>query len=129
MRDSMLRIPTEFASRSLALEHVYLAARQGCRKPSRYENFAWHFTVTLPSKDWKGLTGRVTDCVPDLIDAGKLRTHHFHLVGNGEMVHLMRMALHRAGMSPGNVSIETYFNHHVEPREAEVDKLAVRFLH
>jgi NAD(P)H-flavin reductase len=95
----------------------------------RYENFAWHFTVTLPSKDWKGLTGRVTDCVPDLIDAGKLLAHHFHLVGNGEMVHLMRMALHRAGMSPGNVSIETYFNHHVEPREAEVDKLAVRFLH
>ena len=93
----------------------------------RYPNFAWHFTVTHPSETWQGFTGRVTECVPDHIDKHKLETHHFHLVGNGEMVHLVRTALHRAGVSPGRVSIETYFNHHAEPSNAEIESLAARF--
>ncbi len=29
-----------------------------------HHNFAWHFTVSHPSESWRGLTGRVTDCVP-----------------------------------------------------------------
>jgi NAD(P)H-flavin reductase len=93
----------------------------------RYANFAWHFTVTHPSKTWNGLTGRVTECVPYLIDTHKLEAYHFHLVGNGEMVHLVQSALHRAGMSAERVSIETYFNHHAEPEDAEIDKLAAQF--
>jgi len=93
----------------------------------RFRNFAWHFMVTHPSKAWRGLTGRVTECVPGQLDKDKLETYHFHLVGNGEMVHLVRKALHRAGISPGRVSIETYFNHHVDPSEVDIDKLASRF--
>jgi CDP-4-dehydro-6-deoxyglucose reductase, E3 len=95
---------------------------------SRFPNFAWHFTVARPSKSWQGLTGRVTDTVPLYIDKSKLDVYHFHLVGNGEMVHLVRQALHRVGISPGRVSIETYFNHHAEPSNAEIEKLASRFL-
>jgi NAD(P)H-flavin reductase len=90
-------------------------------------NFAWHFTLTQPSSDWCGLTGRVTDCVPYLINRERLGTYHFHLVGNGEMVHLVRRALHRAGVSAERVSIETYFNHYVEPPDDEVDSLASQF--
>lgn len=90
-------------------------------------NFAWHFTLTQPSNGWRGLTGRVTECVPYLIDRERLGTYHFHLVGNGDMVHLVRRALHRAGVSAGRVSIETYFNHYVEPPDDEVDSLASRF--
>ena len=93
----------------------------------RHSNFAWHFTVTHPSKEWRGLTGRVTECVPTRIDISELQTYHFHLVGNGEMVHLMRMALHRAGASPERVSIETYFNHYAQPADAEIQRLASRF--
>jgi NAD(P)H-flavin reductase len=92
----------------------------------RYPNFAWQFTLTQPSKNWRGLTGRVTECVPELIDGRKLYTYHFHLVGNGEMVHLMRKALHRAGISPGRVSIETYFNHYSNPPDDEIERLAAR---
>ena len=94
---------------------------------NRHPNFAWQFTVTHPSTQWRGLTGRVTECVPAHIDIQKLETHHFHLVGNGEMVRLMRRALHRAGMPPERVSIETYFNHYAEPSDAEVQQLADRF--
>jgi NAD(P)H-flavin reductase len=92
-----------------------------------HDNFEWYFTVSAPSAEWRGLTGRVTDCVPARIDRNKLETYHFHLVGNGEMVHVMRKALHLAGTSPERVSIETYFNHHAEPPEIEVHRLAARF--
>lgn len=58
-----------------------------------------------------------------------LNAYHFHLVGNGEMVHFVRKALRRAGLAPERVSIETYFNHHAEPPEPEVEALAARIRH
>lgn len=93
-----------------------------------HHNFAWHFTVSHPSEVWRGLTGRVTDCVPDRIHKEELEVCHFHLVGNGEMVHVMRKALHYAGVSPERVSIETYFNHYAQPPDDEVHRLAARFI-
>jgi NAD(P)H-flavin reductase len=94
----------------------------------RHSNFAWHFTLTQPSEAWHGLTGRVTDCIPGRIPPHELTHYHFHLVGNGGMVHLMRRALYRAGVSAERVSIETYFNHDVYPAIELVDRLAARFL-
>ena len=93
----------------------------------RHPNFTWHFTLTNPSNSWTGLTGRVTESVPDHINRRRLGTYHFHLVGNGEMVHLVRRALHGAGVPDGRVSIETYFNHYAEPLDADVHRLAERF--
>jgi hypothetical protein len=57
----------------------------------------------------------------------KLEAHHFHLVGNGQMVHLVRRALYGAGVARERVSIETYFDHHAEPDNAEIDKLTIQF--
>jgi len=94
---------------------------------ARHFNFRWHFALTQPPKTWNGLTGRVTDVVPNLIDREHLDTYHFHLVGNGEMVQLMRTALHRAGVSSMRVSIETYFNHHAQPSNEAIDQLAAQF--
>jgi len=93
----------------------------------RHSNFEWQFTVSQPSKEWRGLTGRVTEVVPARIDRVNLKNYHFHLVGNGEMVQLMRKAMHYAGVSPERISIETYFNHYTQPLEAEVHRLAARF--
>jgi NAD(P)H-flavin reductase len=93
----------------------------------RHPNFAWHFTLSRPSKTWRGLTGRVTDCVPDRIDRQELGAYHFHLVGNGEMVNLMQTALHRAGVSFGRVSTETYFNHNSQASTGEIERLSERF--
>jgi len=92
-----------------------------------HHNFAWHFTISHPSEFWRGMTGRVTDCVPAQINTNDLNTCHFHLVGNGEMVHVMRKALHCAGVSPERVSIETYFNHHADPTDDDIHALAARF--
>jgi NAD(P)H-flavin reductase len=92
-----------------------------------HSNFEWHFTLTQPSESWRGLTGRVTERVPERIGPQELETTHFHLVGNGEMVNLLEKALHGAGVSAGRVSIETYFNHYSVPPDAEVNRLAARF--
>jgi NAD(P)H-flavin reductase len=92
----------------------------------RHPNFEWHFTVSKPSASWKGLKGHVTDQVPALLESDTLNAYHFHLVGNGEMVHFVRKALHRAGIAPERVSIETYFNHHAEPPDHEVEAFATR---
>jgi len=92
----------------------------------RYANLSWEFSLTRPPRGWMGLAGRVTECVPEQLVQNELHTGHFHLVGNGDMVHLMRKALVRAGVSPGRVSIETYFNHHAEPPEPEIDSLVSR---
>jgi hypothetical protein len=43
------------------------------------------------------------------------------------MVHLVRRALYRAGLPVERVSIETYFNHHVEVDDADVERVAHRF--
>src|SRR5205823_10687075 len=92
----------------------------------RHSNFSWEYSLTRPPRGWLGLEGRVTECVPRQLDRNQLHASHFHLVGNGEMVQLMRKALHRAGVSPGRVSIETYFNHHAIPSEPAIDLVADR---
>ena len=94
----------------------------------RHPNFDWRYSVTHPSNGWRGVTGRVTDWVPGEIAKHKLNTYHFHLVGNGEMVHLVRQALHRAGVMRERVSVETSFHHHNARRvEPKIDKLAEQF--
>lgn len=89
----------------------------------RYPNFRWCYTLSSPEDTWQGLRGRVTESVPKLIERD-LDGCHFHLVGNGEMVHLVRRTLHRAGLRKDRVSVETYFNHHADPEEEEVVRLA-----
>jgi len=92
----------------------------------RHSNFSWQFTLTRPADSWGGLRGRVTDHLPETIDVEKLSTYHFHLVGNGEMVHLVRRALATCGVSPHRVSIETYFNHYFKPPSEDIDRVAAR---
>jgi NAD(P)H-flavin reductase len=106
--------------------HICLAAELDSLA-RRYPNFGWHYSLTCPSESWSGFRGRVTDWVPQEIGKNKLETHHFHLVGNGEMVHLVRKALYGAGVARERVSIETYFNHHVEPDHLEINRLANQF--
>ena len=89
-----------------------------------YANFSYRFTLTRPGSSWKGLRGRLTDTVPPLL--GKLEDLHVHLVGNGEMVHLVGPALYEAGVPKDRVSIETYFNHDAKPDPGVIESLAER---
>lgn len=94
---------------------------------NRHANFSWHYTLSRPSPTWYGLKGRVTESVPECLTRQELTSSHFHLVGNGEMVHLVRRALHHAGVATNRVSIETYFNHYANPSTDRVEELASRF--
>jgi len=123
---------TEGEMRPMSLYAGFREESHTCLRPelsalaTRHSNFNWEFTLTRPSKTWDGLTGRVTDVVPERINGTYLGTCHFHLVGNGEMVHLMQTALYRAGVSAARVSIETYFNHYAEAPGEAIDQLTTR---
>lgn len=91
----------------------------------RFPNLSFYFTLSRPGESWKGLRGRVNESVPPLL--GGLDDLHIHLVGNGEMVHQWRPALHKAGMPKERVTIETYFNHHASPGEDSIQRLALAF--
>lgn len=104
----------EAADMALVAELEALAAR--------YDNFDFEFSLTDPPVWWSGLVGRVDDCVPGRLSS--LSQTHLHLVGRGEMVHLWREAWVGAGYLGRRVSTETYFHHHAETDEVEVEALA-----
>jgi len=124
----------EGEKRSLTLYAGFHEASHICMIPElealsqTYANFTSEMSLTHPPHGWNGLVGRVTESVPERFGPGNLQSYHFHLVGNGDMVHLMRRALLRAGVSMGRVSIETYFNHHSEPPKDRIEEVANRFL-
>ncbi len=91
---------------------------------ARFPNFSLAFSLTRPDKTWTGLRGRLTESVPPLLREMGLPSLHVHLVGNGEMVHVMRQALYEAGVLKERVSMETYFNHRAKPAREGVLALA-----
>eukprot|EP00898_Chlorokybus_atmophyticus_P006144 jgi/Chlat1/6530/Chrsp45S06005 len=97
---------------------------------SKTSNLSLELTLTNPSSEWTGLTGRVTDVLPSLLSKHGLNATqqvHFHLVGNGAMINLLQATLHKAGVSKEYVTVETYFNHNKKADPAEVEKLALNF--
>ena len=55
-------------------------------------------TITSSDETWEGLTGRVTESVPGLLD--QIPGTHFHLVGNHDMIENYHEALRRARQQP-----------------------------
>lgn len=69
------------------------------------------------------LKGRVTEALPPVLGARDLQGHHFHLVGNGQMVKEMRAGLEAAGVEEGWITTETYFNGKAEPNPEVVQRI------
>ncbi|MCW8132253.1 MAG: FAD-dependent oxidoreductase [Planctomycetota bacterium] len=122
----------EGETRPLTLYAGFREAADLCLEPElralaeAYPNFAYRFSLSRPHASWTGLRGRVDQSVPPLL--GGLSGLHVHLVGNGEMVHLWRPALRKAGMEKERVTIETYFNHHAEPGADAIEAFAERLM-
>lgn len=97
---------------------------------AKHSNLSHAYTLTKPDAAWRaagGLTGRVDDALPPLLkQAGRLGEAHYHLVGNGAMVRLWRAALKSAGVPEKRVSVETFFNHRVEPTPSQIRSLAAK---
>jgi len=49
---------------------------------------------------------------------------HYHLIGNGQMVHEWKEGLKRAGVPNERITFETYFNHPAEPSEDAIARIA-----
>ena len=52
-----------------------------------------HFTVTRPTSQWNGETGRVTELIQKLIPNLNISQTDFYLCGNGNMVNEMYLLL------------------------------------
>ena len=92
---------------------------------ARHPGFHWHPTLTLPSPPWAGLTGRVGQSAPPLIQSPTLQ--HFHLIGNGAMLAELRAALSLVGVPDLQVSTETFFNHNAKAAPETAKAIAERF--
>ena len=92
---------------------------------AKYSNFKWAPSLSRPHAGWKGLSGRISESVPGLIDFP--RETHFHLVGNGAMLAEMEAALARIGVPGELISDEYYFNWNAEATDAMTVGIATRF--
>lgn len=88
------------------------------------ERFRWFPSLSKPETDWDGLTGRVSQTLPELFEV--LAGAHVHLVGNGKMISEMRMGLLKAGHPGEFITSEAYFGKHEGPAEAVIEELALQ---
>ena len=91
-----------------------------------HEHFQWQACISQASPSWQGLRGRVdqqlTKIYPSLTDT------HFHLVGNGSMINLIRPALLAAGTPEVQVSKESFFKHGEKVEQEAIDALAQKIV-
>ena len=83
---------------------------------ARHLNFRWSPVISRPADSWTGLRGRLTDHAPAFLPEPS--GTHVHLVGNMAMVRTMETALLAAGLPPGRVTKEGFFNWNAEADEA-----------
>ena len=92
----------------------------------KHEHFQWHACLSQPNENWTGLRGRVDTQLTQLLPS--LRDTHFHLVGNGSMINLIRPAVLAAGTPETQVSKESFFNHGHKADQQAIDELAQKII-
>lgn len=90
-----------------------------------HPDFAYRISLSQPPPGWQGLTGRVTESVPPLLNS--LADSHFVLCGNGAMIAELHGALYEAGVPRQQLHREFYFNTRYRPDEATVAAIRERF--
>jgi ferredoxin-NADP reductase len=69
-----------------------------------YDNFQWHRTLSQPTGQWSGETGRVTEYVDRLVD----KTAAYYICGSAEMVMDVRKKLTEKGIQPTSIHFEIF---------------------
>ncbi len=93
---------------------------------STYESFSYDITLSQPPEGWTGLSGRLGDSVPPLLQT--LGGKRFYLVGNGAMLEEMGMALSDLGVVQQYIHKEPYFDAIHEPDRDVVARIRERFV-
>jgi len=96
------------------------------RLAARYGNFRYQISLSQPPEaGWSGLTGRVTESVPPLLD--DLEPARFVLTVNGAMTEELASALAEVGVSRERIYEEPYFNGRYVADRDVVAAIAARF--
>ena len=91
-----------------------------------YANFTYAISLSQPEPGWTGLTGRLTESVPPLLET--LGGKRFYLSGNGAMAEEMEIALSDMGVDRGFIHQERFFNVHHRAEQATIDAIVARFV-
>ncbi len=95
------------------------------RLASVYPGFSYRISLSQPPPGWTGLSGRVTESVPPLIDdPGERR---YVLTGNGAMIEELVAALGELGVARDAIHQEAYFNPRHVADPAVVAAIVERF--
>lgn len=89
-----------------------------------YPNFSYQISLSRPGPAWRGLRGRLSESVPDVV--GDLRGKHFFLVGNGDMTSAFADALRELGVDETLIYQEAFFNGHLRGEPDQVADLRTR---
>lgn len=73
-----------------------------------HPRFSYDISLSQPPPGWTGLSGRLTESVPPLLDT--LGGKHFYLCGNGAMIEDFSSALSDLGVEKRLIHTEAYFN-------------------
>lgn len=74
-----------------------------------YPNFQYFISLSQAEDKWKGLSGRLTESLPPLLET--LDKKHFYLCGNGAMIAEFSAALAEIGVPRMMIFEESFFNH------------------
>ncbi|HLF41629.1 MAG TPA: FAD-binding oxidoreductase [Acidimicrobiia bacterium] len=93
---------------------------------STHPNFGYRISLSQPPPSWDGLTGRITESVPPLLD--RLGGTLFYLCGNGAMTEELGSALSDLGVFHTSIYEEPYFNRRHRPDPAVLGAIRARFV-
>ena len=91
-----------------------------------HDQFSYDITLSQPPPGWTGLSGRLGESVPPLLET--LGGKRYYLVGNGAMLEEMAMALSDLGVVQPCIYKEPYFDPIHQPDREVVARIRERFV-
>jgi ferredoxin-NADP reductase len=89
-----------------------------------YENFRYRPVITNNVGRLSSSEVNVGMVVHDNESICSLTETHYHLIGNGQMVAEWKTGLLQAGVLDQRITIESYFNHKVQPSKEAIETIA-----
>jgi len=91
-----------------------------------HSSFSYQISLSQPPPAWRGLSGRLTESVPQQLR--NLGGTEYRLVGNGAMTEEMAVALGNMGVGKEVIYREAYFNGRHSPDPATLAAIRSRFV-
>ena len=88
------------------------------------DKFAWKSVVTSEQGRLSSSEDNLKAITETTFNDADIKSTHYHLIGNGQLVSEFKAGLEKAGVPEDKVTVEMYFNHKAEVRGDVVDRIA-----